>query len=141
MSTRPPLPRAALEAARGAHAPGAVRTWRRIAAVWGLDAEAARRVVGAVSTEQIDRWAVGAVDDMPPETVERLGHLMGIWAALACKFGPRSRCADAWITTANAHPAFGGALPLALIADGDLDGLRVVRAHLAAPLEAPPAGW
>jgi hypothetical protein len=136
VSGRPSLARAVLETARAAHAPGAVRTWRRIARAWGLDTDAARRVIGATSVEQLDRWAAGDASDTPLEAVERLGHLMGIWAALARTFGPRSPYADAWITIPNAHPTFGGAPPLALIADGDLDGLRAVRAHLTAPLAA-----
>lgn len=129
--------------ARAAPAPGdlggaGLRAFFRIARVWKLSEAQQIGLLGLTVRSTLFAWkarsAKGPVK-LGPDTLERLGNLVGIWKALAILF-PEDAVADRWIHAPNDNPPFLGEAPLALMLFS-LEGLALVRRHL----DARRGGW
>ena len=122
---------APVEARRDA---AAVRAFFRLAELWGLSMEQARRLLGQPSRATLYNWKAGKVRALPHDTLCRISYLLGIYKALQILYRD-PQLADSWITRPNA--AFGGQSALERMLGGDVADLAAVRAHL----DAARGGW
>ncbi|MGA2080734.1 MAG: MbcA/ParS/Xre antitoxin family protein [Holophaga sp.] len=115
-----------------------LRAFFRIAKIWKLTEEQQLRLLGLTVRSTFFAWkskaATGPVK-LGPDTLERLGNLVGIWKALAILF-PQDEIADRWIHLPNDNYPFMGDSPLALM-QFSVEGLAQVRRHL----DARRGGW
>ncbi len=128
--TRPPAP----DDLAGA----GLRAFFNIAKVWNLTEAQQLRLLGLTGRSTLFAWkskaAAGPVK-LGPDTLERLGNLVGIWKALGILFS-EDAIADAWIHRPNDNFPFLGETPLSLMLFS-LEGLAQVRRHL----DARRGGW
>jgi hypothetical protein len=122
------IPRAApnpLDPQRVAQA--GLATFFRIADEWELDASQQMALLGLTSRTTFFRWKRSAPTALPPDTLERLSHVFGIYKSLEILLpGP---AAAGWIHRPNAAPLFEGRPALDLMLGG-VAGLFLVRAYL-----------
>ncbi len=118
-------PRALLE-----RAPAALRTFFRITQAWGLRTAEERLLLGSPVESTFYRWRNGeSTGGATPDTMERLSHVFGIYAALHRIFLDTAR-ADQWLRRPNEAPLFGGHPPLARLSRGRMADLIEVRRFL-----------
>lgn len=118
-------PRALLE-----RAPAALRTFFRIARAWGLRTADERLLLGSPVESTFYRWRNGeSTGGVTVDTMERLSHIFGIYAALHRIFLDTAR-ADQWLSRPNEAPLFGGDIPLARLRRGRMADLIDVRRFL-----------
>jgi hypothetical protein len=103
-------------------------------AKWGLTDAQARTLLGQPSSSTLYRWKRGEIGSIPPDTVWRLGDLMGIHKALRYMFTDPAR-GYAWVHKPNL--AFGGGSALYRMLAGSPGDLAAVRAYL----DAERGGW
>ncbi len=102
-------------------------TFFRIAAEWQLDGADQMALLGLTSRTTFFRWKKSAPAALPPDTLERLSHVFGIYKSLQILLpGPT---ATTWINRPNSAPLFGGRPALDLMLSG-VAGLFLVRAYL-----------
>ena len=115
-----------------------LRAFFRIAKTWKLTEEQQLRLLGLTVRSTLFAWkgkaAKGPVK-LGPDTLERLGNLVGIWKALAILF-PQDEIADRWIHLPNDNYPFLGDMPLTLM-QFSMAGLAQARRHL----DARRGGW
>jgi len=115
-----------------------LRAFFNMAKAWKLTESQQLRLLGLTVRSTLFAWkgkaAKGAIK-LGPDTLERLGHLVGIWKALAILFA-EDAVADQWLSRPNDNFPFMGEPPLALM-QGSLEGLAQVRRHL----DARRGGW
>lgn len=102
-------------------------TFFGIAAEWGLDVAQQMALLGLTSRTTFFRWKKLAPASLPPDTLERLSHVFGIYKSLQILL-PGSAAAD-WVHRPNDAPLFGGAPALELMLRG-VAGLFLTRAYL-----------
>lgn len=126
MSLRAPAPATTVgDPARLARA--GLTTFFRIAAEWQLDGTQQMALLGLTSRTTFFRWKKTAPAALPPDTLERLSHVFGIYKSLQILLpGP---AAAGWIHRPNSAPLFGGRPALDLMLNG-VAGLFLVRAYL-----------
>lgn len=113
-----------------ARAPAALRTFFRIAKAWELRPSEERRLLGSPVESTFYRWRNGeSTGGTTPDTMERLSHIFGIYAALHRIFVDAAR-ADQWLRRANDAPLFGGDTPLVRLNRGRMADLIDVRRFL-----------
>jgi hypothetical protein len=118
-----------------ARAPAGLRTFFRIAERWQLSAHEARRFLGNLPKSTFYRWRQGHVGRVPLNTMERLSHVFGIYAALHRLFLEPAR-ADEWLRRLNAAPLFGGQPALAYLLRGRIADLYEARRYLEPVVES-----
>jgi hypothetical protein len=109
-----------------------------MAKIWKLTEEQQLRLLGLTVRSTLFAWKSRAAQGpvkLGPDTLERLGNLVGIWKALAILF-PQDEIADRWIHGANDNFPFMGDSPLNLM-QFSMEGLAQVRRHL----DARRGGW
>jgi len=121
-------------AVRPIDASAAMRGFFHIMAAWGVDAEAARAMLGAPAERTFYSWRAGAGVRIPHDTLRRIGYIAGIYKALQILYADPA-LADGWVKRPN--DAFGGQTPLARMSAGDVTDLAAVRAYL----DAARAPW
>jgi hypothetical protein len=126
LSLRAPAPVA--PAGDPAHlARAGLATFFRISAEWKLDAAQQMGLLGLTSRTTFFRWKKTPPTALPPDTLERLSHVFGIYKSLQILLpGP---AALGWIHERNDAPLFGGRPALELMLNG-VAGLFLVRAYL-----------
>ena len=102
-------------------------TFFRIGDEWNLDAAAQMALLGLTSRTTFFRWKKSAPSALPPDTLERLSHIFGIYKSLRILL-PDAAAAD-WIHRPNDAPLFEGRRALELMLSG-VAGLFLVRAYL-----------
>ncbi len=107
----------------------ALRAFFALADAWGLDTETQRVLLGRPGTRTLYRWRSEGARQLPPDTLERISLLVGIYKALHVLL-PDATQADGWIHRGNA--AFGGRSALDVMRQGKVDDLYRVRRHLDA---------
>lgn len=115
-----------------------LRTFFRIAKIWKLTEEQQLRLLGLTVRSTLFAWKSKAANGpvkLGPDTLERLGNLVGIWKALAILF-PQDEIADRWIHSPNDNFPFMGDSPMNLM-QFSMEGLAQVRRHL----DARRGGW
>jgi uncharacterized protein (DUF2384 family) len=131
-SAEPPAP--APEDLAGA----GLRAFFKIAKAWQLTESQQLSLLGLTVRSTLFAWkskaAKGAIK-LGPDTLERLGHILGIWKDLAILF-PQDETADQWLHRPNDNYPFMGEPPLARM-ECSMEGLAQVRRHL----DARRGGW
>lgn len=115
-----------------------LRTFIRIARIWKLTEQQQLRLLGLTVRSTLFAWKSKAEKGpvkLGPDTLERLGNIVGIWKALAILL-PQDEIADRWIHQPNDNYPFMGESPLSLM-QFSLEGLAQVRRHL----DARRGGW
>ena len=103
-------------------------TFFRIADEWKLDASQQMTLLGLTSRTTFFRWKKSAPTALPPDTLERLSHVFGIYKSLEILLpGPG---AATWIHRPNDAALFEGRPALELMLSGGVAGLFLVRAYL-----------
>ena len=115
-----------------------LRAFFNLAKVWKLSESQQLNLLGLTVRSTLFAWkrkaAQGPVK-LGPDTLERLGQLVGIWKALGILF-PQNEVADQWLHRPNDNFPFMGEAPLVLMR-GSMEGLAQVRRHL----DARRGGW
>ncbi|MDB4876760.1 MAG: hypothetical protein JWM41_3206 [Gemmatimonadetes bacterium] len=102
-------------------------TFFRIADEWELDSAQQMTLLGLASRTTFFRWKKSAPATLPPDTLERLSHVFGIYKSLQIVLpGP---AAATWVHRPNDAPLFGGRTALEMMLGG-VAGLFLVRAYL-----------
>jgi hypothetical protein len=104
-------------------------TFFRIAAEWDLDTAQQMSLLGLASRTTFFRWKKSSPTTLPPDTLERLSHVFGIYKSLQILLP--AAAAASWIHRPNNAPLFEGRPALALMTNG-VAGLFLVRAYLDA---------
>lgn len=107
----------------------ALKAFFNLAAEWNLATEEQVTLLGRPSRRTLYRWKAGDVAGLPPDTLERISVLLGIYKALEILL-PVPERARAWFRRAN--EAFGGRSALEVMLGGKVDDLYQVRRHLDA---------
>ena len=114
----------------------ALRTFFRIAELWGLSVDEQMTLLGVTSRSTFFKWKRVQDVILPKDTLERISYILGIYKALQILL-PDERAADAWIRKPNAAPLFGGQSALRRMLSGHVSDLYVVRQYL----DAQRGGW
>lgn len=122
--------------ARKALSAPALRTFFRIAALWGLSVDEQMTLLGVTSRSTFFKWKRVQDVILPKDTLERISYILGIYKALQILL-PDERAADAWIRKPNAAPLFGGQSALSRMLSGHVSDLYVVQQYL----DAQRGGW
>jgi hypothetical protein len=117
-------------------APGALRTFFRIAEAWGLSSKETRVLLGNPPESTFYKWKSGKIATVPRDLVERLSYLLGIYKALQILL-PVPSAADAWVRKANSAPLFAGRSALDVMLSGNVADLYLIRQYL----DAQRGGW
>ena len=108
----------------------ALRTFFRIAEVWGLNNEQQRVLLGSPSRATLFRWAKAPETvDLSPDTLERISYVLGIYKALHLLFTDRAQ-ADGWVHRPNAGSIFNGQTAIERMLGGQVVDLYAVRRYL-----------
>jgi hypothetical protein len=107
----------------------ALKAFFNLAAEWGLSVEEQLTLLGRPGKRTLYRWKAGDVAGLPPDTLERISVLLGIYKALEILLPVPGR-AQSWVRRAN--EAFGGRSGLDVMLSGKVDDLYQVRRHLDA---------
>ncbi len=117
-------------------APGALRTFFRIADAWELSAVEARTLLGGPPASTYFKWKAGQVGAVSRDVLERVSYVLGIYKSLQILL-PRPEAADGWVRRPNAAAPFHGASALERMLSGNVADLFVVRQYL----DAQRGGW
>jgi hypothetical protein len=107
----------------------ALKAFFNLAAEWGLSVEEQLTVLGRPGKRTLYRWMAGDVAGLPPDTLERISVLLGVYKALEILLPSPGR-PQSWLRRAN--EAFGGRSGLDVMLAGKVDDLYQVRRHLDA---------
>jgi hypothetical protein len=114
----------------------ALRTFFRIAELWGLSVDEQMTLLGVTSRSTFFKWKRAEDVMLPKDTLERISYILGIYKALQILL-PDEHAADAWIRQPNTAPLFGGRSALSRMLSGHVSDLYVVRQYL----DAQRGGW
>ena len=109
----------------------ALRTFFRIAELWGLSIDQQMVLLGVSARSTFFNWRKGGGPALPKDTLERLSYILGIYRALQILL-PDAAAADGWVKRPNAAHPFGGASALDRMLSGQVADLYVVRQYLDA---------
>jgi hypothetical protein len=129
MALRAPYPAPSTSPGPSRIARAGLGTFFRIAAEWNVDTAQQMALLGLPSRTTFFRWKKTAPASLPPDTLERLSHIFGIYKSLQILL-PAPAAAD-WIHRDNDAPLFEGRPALELMTRG-VAGLFLVRAYLDA---------
>lgn len=118
----------ALAGAGQTRIPVELQAFFRMAERWSLSTDQQITLLGSPPRSTFFKWKKegGAV---PPDTVERLSHLLSIWKALQILF-TSDQASDAWIRTPNDF--FNGDSALDVMLGGKVIDIYTVRRYLDA---------
>ena len=113
---------------------GAVlRTFFNLANRWQFTSDEQMALLGISSTTTLQSWKAGDVQELDPDTLDRISYVFGIVRAINTIFPERER-ADAWMRAANTAPLFGGGTALERMCRGTIADLDAVYRYLNAEL-------
>jgi hypothetical protein len=109
-----------------------LRAFARIAELWGLSLDEQLVLLGQPPRSTFYAWRKAPESArLPRDTLERLSNLLGIYKSLQILL-PEDAAADAWVRQPNEAPLFGGRSALAVMLDGNVSDLNLVRRYLDA---------
>ena len=114
----------------------ALRTFFRIAELWGLSTDEQMTLLGVTARSTFFKWKKATDTVLPKDTLERISYVLGIYKALQILL-PDEKAADAWIKRPNDAPLFAGQAALDRMLSGQVADLFVVRQYL----DAHRGGW
>lgn len=109
----------------------ALRAFNQIAKAWSLTTSEQSAVLAQPEDIVVAVAQTGVIEGLPPETLERISYVLGIYRALHTIF-PNQAQADGWIRRPNTAGLFKGAPALALMCSGKIEDLASVLAFLEA---------
>lgn len=109
----------------------ALRAFFRIASAWNLSAAQQRTLLGNPPSSTFFKWKRERAGSLPRDVLERISYVLGIYKALQILL-PDEKRADAWISSPNAAPLFGGHSALERMLGGNVSDLYAVRQYLDA---------
>lgn len=127
MAIRAPASRPASTPNPAQVARAGLATFFRIAEEWSLDTAQQGALLGLASRTTFFRWKKSPPASLPPDTLERLSHVFGIYKSLQILLP--AELSAGWIHRPNDAPLFGGRPALELMLGG-VAGLFLVRAYL-----------
>lgn len=110
-------------------AAAALRAFFRMAEAWQLGADEQRTLLGRPARTTFYRWRKGETGGVTVDTMERLSHLLAIYAALHSIYLDRAR-ADSWVRRPNDDALFGGRAPLDRLLVGRVADIYEVRRYV-----------
>ena len=114
----------------------ALRTFLRIADLWGLTIDEQMTLLGVTARSTFFKWKKDPNATLPKDTLERISYILGIYKALQILL-PDEKAADEWVRRPNAASLFGGQSALDRMLSGQVADLFVVRQYL----DAQRGGW
>ena len=114
----------------------ALRTFFRIAGLWGLSVEEQMTLLGLTARSTFFKWKRDPNTVLPKDTLERISYIVGVYKALQLLL-PNEEAADEWVRRPNAAPLFAGRSALDRMLSGQVADLFVVRQYL----DAQRGGW
>lgn len=114
----------------------ALRTFFRIAALWGLSVDEQMTLLGVTARSTFFKWKKKPNTALPKDALERISYVLGIYKALQILL-PDEKAADEWMKRPNTAPPFGGRSALDRMMSGQVADLFVVRQYL----DAQRGGW
>jgi hypothetical protein len=108
-----------------------LRAFANIAEAWGLTVVEQLTLLGIASRSTFFKWRRERHPRLPPDTLERLSYLLGIYKSLQILL-PDAAAADGWVRRPNSDPLFGGRSALDRMLSGQVADLYVVRQFLDA---------
>lgn len=109
----------------------ALRAFFNIASDWRLSAAQQRMLLGNPPSSTFFKWKRELSGSLPKDVLERISYVLGIYKALQILI-PDGKRADAWITSPNTAPMFGGRSALDRMLGGNVGDLYAVRQYLDA---------
>lgn len=116
------------------HAVAGMKAVFALAALWKLDNEQLRVLLGEPSERTLYNWKAGKVALPSRDTMSRIGYLLGIHRALRTLFSNPENVYG-WVSRSNAD--LGGQSPLQRMLGGEVMDLAYVRQYL----DALRGGW
>jgi uncharacterized protein (DUF2384 family) len=110
--------------------PPASRAFVKMATVWNLRDEDARKLLGGISNGAYYELKKRGSRALDQDRLTRISLLTGIFKALNILYS--KRLADHWVQRPNANPMFAGKPPLAYMIRGGLPAILRVRQLLDA---------
>jgi hypothetical protein len=108
-----------------------LRAFFNIASAWNLSTAQQRKLLGSPPSSTFFKWKRELSGSLPRDVLERISYVLGIYKALQILFPDESR-ADAWISSPNTAPTFGGQSALDRMLGGNVGDLYAVRQYLDA---------
>jgi Protein of unknown function (DUF2384) len=108
----------------------ALKGFFRLAERWKLRDEAARELLGGLSSSAYYEWKKSTGRVLEVDRITRISYLIGIYKALHILYG--DKLADEWVRLENRNAIFGGRTPLAYMMAGGLVAMQTVRKLLDA---------
>jgi hypothetical protein len=109
----------------------ALRAFFNIASAWNLSTAQQRKLLGSPPSSTFFKWKRELSGSLPRDVLERISYVLGIYKALRILFPDDAR-ADAWISSPNTAPTFGGQSALDRMLGGNVGDLYAVRQYLDA---------
>lgn len=109
----------------------ALRAFFNIVSAWNLSAAQQRKLLGSPPTSTFFKWKRELSGSLPRDVIERISYVLGIYKALQILIPDEAR-ADAWISSPNSAPMFGGHSALDRMLGGNVGDLYAVRQYLDA---------
>jgi len=117
-------------AARERLSPAALKAFFAIMARWKIRDEDARALLGGVTNGPFYEMKRNPDRVLEVDRLTRVSYLIGIFKALNILHG--RALADEWVHLPNRHPIFAGRAPLAVLIQGGVPALQMVRRLLDA---------
>ncbi len=114
----------------------ALRTFFRIADLWGLRVEEQMILLGLTARSTFFKWKKDPNVVLPKDTLECISYILGVYKASQI-LHPDEKAAYEWVRRPNAAPPFGGRSALDRMLSGHVADLYVVRQYL----DAQRGGW
>lgn len=109
----------------------AIKAATRLLGSWGVDNDAAARLVGARSPRTWQRMKGEAwPGELSQDELTRMSALIGLYQGLHVYFG--TELADDWIKLENDGPLFNGKTPLEFMLEGGIPAIIRVRDYVDA---------
>jgi hypothetical protein len=108
-----------------------LRTFFRIAALWGLTVDDQLTLLGSPARSTYFKWKKEGVESLPKDVLERISYILGIYKDLQLLL-PDEAAADGWVRRPNDALPFGGRSALERMLSGNVADLYEVRRYLDA---------
>ena len=118
----------------GEQARVALKAFFNIGQRWDLNEDDEAAILGQPDREALRAWKDGKGPEVGEETILRISHILGIFRAIGTLIPDRD-IAAAWVKQPNAAATFDNRTALDLMAEGDLENLKMVRQYLDAELQ------
>jgi hypothetical protein len=110
--------------------PAALKAFFNVMGRWKVRDEDARALLGGVTNGPFYEMKRDPDRTLDADRLTRISYLLGIFKALGVLYS--EALADAWMQRPNTNPLFAGRTPLAVMIEGGLPAMQIVRRLLDA---------